>query len=204
MAQYAQQSLPGVHAPSGTTMVLSEQEIEALFQAARKQSPRNYLMIRMGIFTGLRNSEMLGLTIEDIRPLGAVTQILLLPKEIAKNKKSRTIPLRTELQVDLGRFLDWKAARGEPLDSWSPLFVSENTHKKLSPRDFQRIVKSLAQKAINRRVNPHMLRHTFATMAMRQAPAPVVKELMGHTSLQTTMRYTHPNSDDLTQCVERM
>lgn len=204
MSQPNQQSLPGIPGPSRPTQVLSEEEILALFRAAKAQSLRDYTMIRMGIFTGLRNSEILGLTIEHIRPYGAVTRVLDLPARITKNKKPRSIPLRTELQEDLAAFLEWKKRTGEPTEDWSPLFVSQKTQRKLSPRDFQRIVHGLAIVAIRRKVHPHMLRHTFATKAMRMAPEPVVQNLLGHTSIQSTMRYTHPNSDDLTQCVERM
>jgi len=204
MSHYEQQHLTGIPVSPAPNKVLSEEEILRLFAVAKKGSPRDYTMIRMAIFTGLRNSELLGLTIEDIRPFGAVTRVLELPARIAKNKKSRSIPLRSEIQQELSHFLEWKALKGEPMNDWSPLFVSQKTHRRLSPRDFQRIVKQLAITAIHRKIHPHVLRHTFATKAMRMAPTPVVKELLGHKSLQSTMRYVHPNSDDLTRCVEGM
>ncbi|MCK4624316.1 MAG: site-specific integrase [Phycisphaerae bacterium] len=204
MSNLVQSSLPGIPGASAPTKVLSEEEILRLFEVAKNGSPRDYTMIRMAIFTGLRNSELLGLTIEHVRPYGAVTRVLELPGRIAKNRKPRSIPLRTELQEDLAKFLEWKQLKAEPTNNWSPLFVSQKTHQRLSPRDFQRIVKHLAIVAIHRKIHPHVLRHTFATKAMRMAPTPVVQELLGHSSLQSTMRYVHPNSDDLAQCVERM
>lgn len=48
------------------------------------------------------------------------------------------------------------------------------------------------------KVTPHIFRHTAATNAAAQGVnAFILKEIMGHSSMQTTMRYVHPQPDDL-------
>ena len=62
------------------------------------------------------------------------------------------------------------------------------------------ILRRLAQKAGlgEVKVTPHIFRHTFGTNAAAQgANAFILKEIMGHSSMQTTMRYVHPQPDDL-------
>jgi integrase/recombinase XerC len=55
------------------------------------------------------------------------------------------------------------------------------------------------------RSGPHLLRHTFATHTLRARPnLRAVQELLGHSSVTTTQRYTHMNADDLRQQVAEM
>lgn len=64
----------------------------------------------------------------------------------------------------------------------------------------QQYLRRLAQKAGlgDVKVTPHIFRHTAATnAAARGANAFIIKEMMGHSSMQTTMRYVHPQPEDL-------
>ena len=55
---------------------------------------------------------------------------------------------------------------------------------------------------ISDRSGPHLLRHTFATHALRARPnLRAVQELLGHSSVTTTQRYTHMDADDLREQV---
>ena len=58
---------------------------------------------------------------------------------------------------------------------------------------------------ITDRSGPHLLRHTFATHALRARPnLRAVQELLGHSSVTTTQRYTHMDADDLRQQVAEL
>jgi len=63
----------------------------------------------------------------------------------------------------------------------------------------QQYLRRLAQRAgLDVKVTPHIFRHTFGTnAAARGVNAFILKEIMGHSTIQTTSRYTHPQPDDL-------
>ena len=176
---------------------LLDYEILMFLEAARTSGIRDYTMISFCLATGLRCSELVNLTIECIRAYEAVTCVLMLPGTIAKGGNSRDIPIKPDLRIDLEFFLSWKETNNEPLELSDPLFVSKYTHNKLNPRDFQRIVKKLSLKSINRAIHPHILRHTFATRLLAVSNLRIVQKVLGHKNIQTTQIYTHISNEQL-------
>ncbi len=183
---------------------LLENEVDSFLAGARESTPRNYAMISLALGTGLRNSELISLKVENIRPYGACTSILEVPNYIAKFDRGRSIPIRFELRIDLDDFFLWKVAHDEPCCLNDFYFVSAVTHNKLSSRDFQRIVSSISRHSINRSITPHTLRHTFATRLLRCSNLRIVQDVLGHKNIQTTQIYTHPSRDDVSEAVNKM
>jgi len=183
--------------------ILNETEIKNLLSFARTNGVRNHTMVFLALSTGLRCSELIGLFIEDIAPYGDVSTVLTVPSRIAKRKIKREIPLNHETRTILKLWLKIKTDLHHPYKPDSYLFISHNTHKPLSSRDLQRIVKNIAINSIGRSISPHVLRHTFATRVLKQSNIRVVQELLGHSRLQTTQIYTHVNSDDTRAAVDK-
>jgi len=77
-----------------------------------------------------------------------------------------------------------------------PFFVSRISKRPLEPRSIQRICAATFLSWIGRRVNPHALRHTFATRVLRTSNLRVVQQLLGHASISSTQLYTHPSSQE--------
>jgi len=175
---------------------INDSEVFKLLSAAFKQSVRDFTMISLALAAGLRCSEVVGLYIEDFSPFGNISTVLTVPKRIGKNDKKRQIPINIETRDILFKFLSLKEKRSEPTYPDSFLFLSKYTHKPLSNRDFQRIVKELSISSIGRAITPHVLRHTFATRLLKHTNLRVIQELLGHSSIQTTQIYTHVNSED--------
>ena len=102
-----------------------------------------------------------------------------------------------------GALEEYLAVRLENESDW--LFVS-HTHKPLSPRDIQRMVqKAIYQAGLHRKVTPHILRHTFATRALRSGvDIATLSSLMGHETLTTTARYLHPDKASVAAMVEEL
>jgi len=175
---------------------INDSEINKLLSAAFKQSIRDFTMISLALSAGLRCSEVVGLYIEDFSPFGNISTVLTIPDRIAKNGKKREIPINEDTRDMLFNFLSLKEKRSEPTFPDSFLFLSRYTHKPLSSRDFQRIVKELSIASLDRAITPHTLRHTFATQLLKHTNLRVIQELLGHSSIQTTQIYTHVNSED--------
>jgi site-specific recombinase XerD len=166
--------------------VLSEPEVLALLKAARAQTvtwhgKRNWAMLLTFLDAMLRLKELIDLELQDL------------------NLQARSIRIRhgkgdKERYVFMGRRLtkairDWLSVRGHvPGSDW--LFISRSGEK-LDPRNVQRILERLGSKA-GVKVSPHMLRHTGATLFIRNGGDPFsLQRLLGHSDIQTTMIYVH-------------
>ena len=121
----------------------------------------------------------------------------------AKNKQERTVPITNRIHDATEQMHRnwWKDFTGR-----HPRYAFYATHRTMSltTRQVQRIIKSASTLSIGREVHPHLLRHTFATRLMRNAPMPVLQELLGHKNLSSTQIYTHPNSEDRKKAIEAM
>ena len=147
---------------------------------------RDRALLELLYATGLRVAECCGLDLDDIdRRLGAV-------RVMGKGGKERAVPAG---DAALEALEAWLLVRGE---GRGPLFTNPRGGR-LSTRGVQRIVKRRARAAgIDRRVSPHTLRHTFATHMLGEgADLRLIQELLGHSRLSTTQRYTHVSPEQL-------
>ncbi len=189
---------------SASPEILLDDEILKLKSFSKSKSIRDYTMISLALGTGIRNHELVRLTIYCIAPYGSICSELELPNKIAKGGRGRTIPLHPDVQVDLQNFFNWKVAVFESIQPHAPLFCSKYSKFFLSERDFQRITKLHSIASLKKSINPHVLRHTFATRLLKKSNLAVVKAALGHVSIQTTQIYLHPSMADLTEAVENM
>lgn len=184
--------------------ILLDHETEMILEYAYKSSERDRMMILLALSTGLRNGELVDLTIECIRPFGVITSIMELPAVIAKGGYAREIPLKPDLRTELSAFLGRKFQWGEGCLNSDFLFVSRYTHNKLCQRDFQRILRFISTQSIGRAIHPHVLRHTFGTKLLEVSNLRIVQKVLGHKNIQTTQIYTHPSSNDVASAVNQL
>ena len=156
---------------------------------------RDVLSLLLMLDAGLRVGEVVGLTITDVRMNDTLLRTLTVRDFIAKRKQGREIPISARLSAAIYRFL-W-----QPLLVWDypltqALICNKPQGKALTTRTLERIITRAGEKALGRPVNPHMLRHTFATKLMRKTDIRTVQELLGHKHLSSTQIYTHPNDAD--------
>ncbi len=147
---------------------------------------RNTLIIETLYFTGLRLSEIASLSRDSFSADFKTLRVM------GKGQKERIIPILEPLQQKILSHL----AKINQLNIWKNqsncLFLSKQG-KPLSTSMIYKIVKSeLSKGDVEGRKSPHILRHTFATHILnRGGDIRVIQELLGHTSLQATQRYTH-------------
>ena len=163
--------------------VLSKAEIKALIDAC--DNPKHKLLIKMMYSSGVRVSECVNLQIED---LDFEERFALVRS--GKGRKDRNIILSPSLIEDLKRHLDGKEMSGH-------LFAVNS--RPLGIRMAQKAVSEAAKKAgLRKRVFCHALRSSFATHLLESGTdIRVIQELLGHSNLSTTQRYTHVSKEQL-------
>jgi len=147
---------------------------------------RDHAMLELLYATGIRAAECCGLDCADLdRGLGTV-------RVMGKGDKERMVPVGDAALAAVDRYL---SARGR---ATGPLFTNQRGGR-LTTRSAQRIVGRQARLAgLDRRVTPHTLRHTFATHMLGEgADLRLIQELLGHSRLSTTQRYTHVSPEQL-------
>jgi integrase/recombinase XerC len=136
--------------------------------------------------TGLRVSELAGLDLDDVDRSQQTVRVL------GKGRKERIVPYGSRAAGALAAYLEGRGGGA------GPLFANRRGGR-LGVRSLHTIVRrSAAATGITRRVSPHTLRHTFATHLLDAgADLRVIQELLGHSRLSTTQRYTHVGADQL-------
>lgn len=171
------------YAPRGLPRVLDVSEVVALLGAMRKPLYRTVALLMYG--TGLRISEAIRLEVGDVDAARGVIRV-----RRGKGGKSREVMLSEKLLSALRTY--WGAAR----PAMPYLFASPKTGRPVSAETMRRAVRRAREDAgLNKRVTPHMLRHSFATHLLEGGTdVRVIQHLLGHAGLDTTMRYTRVSS----------
>ena len=153
---------------------------------------RDVAILEMLYATGLRVSELAGLDLDDVDRDERTVRVL------GKGRKERIVPYGGHAARALET---WLGERGEGSGA---LFTNAQGGR-LTARSVHTIVRRSARAAgITRRVSPHTLRHTFAThLHDGGADLRAHQELLGHSRLSTTQRYTHVGADQLMKIYDK-
>jgi integrase/recombinase XerC len=147
---------------------------------------RDQLMLELLYGCGIRNSELTGINVDDIR--GNAEMILIR----GKGKKERIVPFGDAVQAALAAYLpERQKIFARTSKSISALLINRRGGR-LTTRSVGRIVKKIAvAKGLSPDVHPHTLRHAFGTHMLEEgADLRAIQELLGHERLATTQRYT--------------
>jgi site-specific recombinase XerD len=144
------------------------------------------MVIALLLFTGLRISELCSLRIVDFDPAACSLRV------IGKGNRERCVPISDRETIEsLKRYL---AGRKGSLYQESPLLLNR-LGKRLAPQSVRVILKKYAPG-----VTPHQLRHTCATLFCENGMNPRhVQRLLGHSNIETTMRYLHLSEESLAE-----
>jgi integrase/recombinase XerC len=177
---------------------LQKDELDRLVSHAAMLSPKMGALCGLMGYAGLRISEALSLRIEEVYQNGTIVKSLQLGSHTGKKPRTRFIPVAPALANVLLAYLSKKPGRTDP-DAY--LFMGYKGMR-LRPRTVQAQIHKIGMNLFNKRLHPHALRHTFATILNKQAPIRVVQEALGHASITSTQIYTHVTKQAVTEAVE--
>ncbi|MFA4843038.1 MAG: tyrosine recombinase XerC [Candidatus Omnitrophota bacterium] len=173
------------HLPS----FLTEEEVTKLIDAVIPKDERGFrdrAILETFYSTGIRISELAGLTRENIDFIGGVIKVM------GKGRKERMVPIGDKALLALR---DYLGKRKKDADA---IFLNKSA-KAITTRGIRNVVSKYIRLAgIKQGVSPHTLRHSFATHLLnRGADLRSVQELLGHANLSSTQIYTHLTTDRL-------
>jgi len=174
--------------------VLTMEEVSKLLAAPDPESAvgaRDKAMLEVMYASGLRVSELCSLKVTDVSDQFVRVK--------GKGGKERVVPIASSAVLSVDHYLARFRKEGE-----GPLFLSG----KGAPMDRTAVwerVRYWGKKAgIGKRISPHTLRHSFATHLLENgADLRVIQEMLGHSSIGTTDRYTHISQKHLKESFER-
>ena len=197
---------------------LGEGEMAKLLEVPDASQPlgrRDRAILELFYASGLRLSELVGLNIDDVNLSSRIVRVL------GKGGKERIVPFNRTTEAAIRAWLkDWGAIAASGLGPRAsrlrvrktlgrgagpaarrkadPLFLNYQGGR-LSTRSVDRLVRTcVAQCSTRFGISAHALRHSFAThLLQRGADLRAIQELLGHSRLSTTQRYTHVNTTQL-------
>ena len=158
---------------------------------------RNKCMLELLYGTGLRISELLSLTINDIDTINCTVRC------VGKGNKERIVPINDFVIESLKSYLEQRPLLLKKKTT-TELFLNSRGDK-LSREGFFKILKKiLLEKGLNTDISPHTLRHSFATHLLEYgADLRVIQEMLGHSDISTTRIYTHITNKKIREDYEK-
>lgn len=156
---------------------------------------RDRAILELLYSSGLRASEISGLNIDDLNIKEGLIKIR------GKGRKERIVPVGSKAIDALKSYIVERVLlKGKDI----ALFLNRRG-KRLTDRGIRRVVVKYARLlGIDKQISPHTLRHTFATHLLQSGvDIRVLQELLGHSSLSTTQRYTHLDITHLIDVYEK-
>jgi len=176
---------------------LSEEEVDKLLAVELRETPlglRDRALLEVLYASGLRAGEIVSLRLENYLHEEKLLRV------IGKGNRERLVPVGEKAVTAIDRWL----ARGRPElvkpRTGGELFLAEHGRRLTTARVWQ-IVQELARLAgMEKKIWPHLLRHSFATHLLSHgADLRAIQEMLGHASLATTQVYTHVDQARLKQ-----
>lgn len=145
---------------------------------------RDKAILELMYSSGLRLSELVMLNIDSLDLVDAVVTV------VGKGKKTRVVPIGKQARKAIEQWFKCRDKMAN--DEEFAVFVSQRGNR-ISRRSIQQRLKLWAMKqGITNHVNPHMLRHSFASHLLESSgDLRAVQELLGHADISTTQVYTH-------------
>lgn len=147
---------------------------------------RDYVIFLSMLDTGIRPKELLRLRVKDYKE-----SHYIVPATVAKDREERILPLSKHVSKEIKHYLRMK-------EDWGGELLFPNQEGKfLTPNGLRQALRKYCKKAGIERITPYDFRHTFAVNYLRNGGKELfLQQILGHTSLAMTQRYTKLTKDD--------
>lgn len=184
--------------------------VDEVFQLLETPTQKDRFMLRdkaimeLLYSTGIRVAELVSRNLSDLDFASEVLSVR------GKGNKERLAPVGRQAKEAVSQWLvqrqqliEQRVKRGREAETHA-LFLNGRGGR-LTARSVERLVRSYGERAaLSQTVTPHALRHSFATHLLEMgADLRSVQELLGHSSLSSTQRYTHLNLDHLNEVYDK-
>lgn len=180
-----QHSLPKILSQEEITFFLTHFPVSTFFDL------RDFAIFELLYATGLRISELCSIDMKNINLKSGLIRV------IGKGKKERVIPIHSQAIEQLKKYIVERNNKFSIKND--PLFINHRGTR-LSARSIERILIARFFEITGKinKIHPHQFRHSFAThLLQRGANVKIIQELLGHSSLSTTQKYTSLNYSDI-------
>lgn len=192
-------NLSSVKLPKYMPRFLTSPEIDELCEQPEKKellwATRDRALFEMMYSSGCRVSEIAGLKFSDMSEDFSSAVVT------GKGRKDRRVYFESDAQVALKKYIEDRKNLFLGLnkkDEVKEVFVNQKGNPLTAHGVRWILSRYTGLEGTNHHVSPHALRHTFATaMLMQGADVRIVQELLGHSSVSTTQRYTHITTEKL-------
>ncbi len=206
--------LPRMKFSAGIPAFVPQSKAAQLFEHGNARSDkgsyfywRDFIMIALLYATGIRREELANIKLGDLDlKMGLITVI-------GKGNKVRAVPVGERTVEDLKNYLTLREefaseketikGTSSPESPLSPALLLNRFGKPLTVRSIDRLVKKYGR-GEGLDLTPHALRHSFATHLLENgADLMLIKEILGHSSLSTTQKYTHVTAETMKKAYKR-
>lgn len=186
--------------PKRVPKFLTVDEVFALLDAAAGKDvlgSRDKAILELLYASGLRVSELVGLNLEDVDLSSQTVRVL------GKGRKERIVPMGEKACVSISAYLAQRGGLLTRNPAEKGFFLNRHGGR-LTARSIERLLgKYIQRSGLQKTVTPHILRHTFATHLLGAgADMRGIQELLGHSSLSTTQKYTHVGIEKLMEAYD--
>ena len=187
--------------PKRVPKFLTVDEVFALLDSAGDEGAlgvRDRAILELLYASGLRVSELVGLNLEDLDLKSHTVRVM------GKGRKERIVPVGEKACVALSTYLTKRPLLTGERGQEKAYFVNRHGGR-LTARSIERLIaKYMRRCGVQKTITPHVLRHTFATHLLGAgADMRGIQELLGHSSLSTTQKYTHVGIENLMKAYDQ-
>jgi len=191
--------IPAAQQARSAPKALNRSDLNRLLRKVKQASnPMHVAVILTLANTGLRVGELVALETSDVEIGERSGKVRV---RLGKGSRYREVPLNAEVRQALRTYY---TMRPQPAGKISALFISQRGEA-LTASGVWRMLSKYARQARLDHVSPHVLRHSFASLLLReqQVDLVTVADLLGHQSVNTTMRYTRSTEANRQAAVEQ-
>lgn len=182
---------------------LANKDNKKIFNFHKKNSERDTSIISLILGSGLRLSEVVGLDLDDFDWKKNKVRVM------RKGNKEQYVYFSEQAMLDLKEYLKIREERYNVNKGNKALFIASSmgpkgTTRRLTERSIEKIVEKYAVAYGKPSLSVHKLRHSFATRYhLENNDVPKLRRQLGHSSIQTTMIYTHLTNDEMRSAVNK-